>query len=74
MPTTRSCSICGFARTRMVGLIPQPDVQRYSLYMRIPVPKPSRTKTKRSLQRGMGGIDLCSDCWTRVAKINMRMK
>ena len=67
---SRICTVCGRAKqTLMKGTTePVSDVIRYSLYRRY------AREDGKSVQFGMGGIDLCSDCWTRYAKPNRRAK
>lgn len=73
MPVVRICAICQQTKQKIdpKTMEPYTDVIRYSLYRRRPVPNSPNGKTT---QFGMGGIDICGDCWTKYAKPNHRAK
>lgn len=73
MSMQRACDICHMYRQRLDGTA---AVLRYGLSRQIPVPGKFRTGRLNSLavkrERSFGGIDLCDECFDRVARPKMR--
>ena len=73
MPIQRSCDVCAFYRQNADGT---PAVHRYGLSRQIPAPGQYRPNRPHSVlvkrERRFGGIDMCDDCWTRLAQPNTR--
>jgi hypothetical protein len=74
MAVQRSCDVCGFYRPdRLDGT---PGVTRYTLERQIRRPdgklREGRTKSVGYTKQTRGGIDLCYECWERIAKPKMR--
>lgn len=71
MGTQKFCDHCGFMRQNKDGTS---AVHRYGLSRQVPDP----TKTRRNggqafkRERHYGSIDLCDDCWNKIAKPKTR--
>lgn len=68
MGAQRYCDVCKMYRQNRDGT---PAVHRYGLSRQIPIPGKFRPGRANSLavrrERHYGGIDLCDDCWNRIA-------
>lgn len=74
MGVSKTCDICKMSKQviNKTTMEPEPDVFRFNLRRdlinhRIPGKRPER------IQRSMGGIDLCTECWTRIAGKRVRL-
>lgn len=74
MATQRSCDVCGFYRPDRVD--GTPGVTRYTLERQVKRPdgklRDGRVTSVRYTRQSRGGIDLCWECWDRIAKPKMR--
>jgi len=75
MGVRKVCDVCQLARQRVDPLTmePIPDVRRYTLRREVDQTRENGERTKR-YQKSAGGIDLCGNCWERIAKPNMNPK
>lgn len=73
MATQRSCDVCNFYRQNPDG---SPAVHRYTLERQIRRPdgklREGRANSVGYTRVTRGGIDLCTQCWERIAKPKMR--
>ncbi len=69
MSTQKACDHCGFVRQKVVDGAPVSAVTRYTLRREVDqtVPTPGGGRERR-YQKSAGGIDLCDDCWERIAR------
>jgi hypothetical protein len=64
MSTQKSCDHCGLYRQNVDG---SPAVHRYTLRSEVV----GWRKNGNRSQISRGGIDLCDDCWKKIAAPNM---
>lgn len=69
----RSCDVCHFYRQKLDGTS---AVNRYTLERQVKRPdgkvREGRANSVRYTSQTRGGIDLCDECWERIAKPKMR--
>lgn len=71
MSLQRACDICKFFRQNVDG---SPAVHRYGLSRQIPDPTRKRRSGAQAFKhvRRYGSIDMCDDCWEKIAKPKTR--
>lgn len=63
MTTLRQCDVCGFARQSVVRGELVSVVRRYGLTFQ---------RGGRGTYYGFGGIDMCDECWEKIAQPKQR--
>jgi hypothetical protein len=78
MSVQRACDVCSFYRQRVDGT---PGVARYilstsspekNIVTRLAMSTRDRAPNGEVRSYGAGSIDLCDECWTRIAKPRMQ--
>lgn len=61
------CDVCRMFRQKVDGT---PDVKRYTLRREVDQTRENGERPRR-FQMSAGGIDLCGECWEKIAKPRM---
>lgn len=69
MTQQRACDVCGYYRQRVDG---SSAVLRYGLSRQVPRSRDAEGRIEFGRERSKGGIDLCDQCWERIAKPKTR--
>lgn len=71
MSLQRACDVCSFYRQNIDGT---PAVHRYGLSRQLPDPTRKRPSGAQAFkrERHYGSIDMCDQCWDRLAKPKTR--